>query len=609
MKNYLVKPLCIAIGLGLTGSASAVTFDFSGTNFYMKFLDGNQRGAPTNSIDTNSGADQGQFTEMNLIFKATISPQVEAGGRIQSRSSAAYWTEFGGFGNEGTVANDSVNHQKFMKLRGAYVELTPNYSWLTNARVGTSDWGMFDPFTMGKIRYIDRDNYNGFYLKGPIPGSSWEAARVSLPEYLGVNFSTGSAPKNQAIYVAQFKQNPGNVKLMEGITYLNNRQKAPTDTNLYNGQDLEDRFKNTILSLKADSAITEGVDVRGALHHSIFTVNNANILAVIPPGDFCYTIGAGCGSTSSAYLTTGVFGYSMTPGADVNGNAFKLDVDWRPAAIDGFALSYQYFNIGAGYVSVGGARRESDVLLTEGSEGAWYQWGRGNQWLGGRANDMQQLPVIQVDNGFTDFDETGAESVIGWKGHTFKFNYEAADTPMSMELTRVGYNTNWQNYGGEANIYDVGHGQGTYDVYKPNQDRTTDIVAFKLNHIFPFMGGLDTNLKLKRVADKDKADLTDPTDDRRVFDNGLTLSAGNQLFSHLYGTLSYGRYIRHIAANTIEVKNTKSIYGVRFAYNLPGFEVGILTQWILGSGNPAEAPGGQVRIQQYRMKAFAQVNF
>lgn len=390
MKNNTVKPLCLAIGLAFSGSATAVTLDFSGSNFYMKFLDGNQRGMPTNSIDTNSGADQGQFTELNLVFKAAISPQVEAGGRIQSRSSAAYWTEYGGFGNEGTVANDSVNHQKFMKLRGAYVELSPGYNWLNTARIGTSDWGMFDPFTMGKIRYIDRDNYNGFYFKGPLAGT-WEFARVSLPEYLGTNFSTGTAPKNQAIYIAQFKQSPAGVKLMEGITYLNNQQIDATDTNPLNGTDLRDRFKNTILSLKADSAITDSLDFRGALHHSSFSVNNTNLVAGIAPGDFCYGPGLGCGSTSNAYLTTGVFGYSMTPGADVDSNAIKLDLDWRPAAVDGFSINYQYFNIGAGYVSVGGARRESDVLLTEGSEAAWYGWGKGNQWLGGRANDRKSV--------------------------------------------------------------------------------------------------------------------------------------------------------------------------------------------------------------------------
>jgi hypothetical protein len=301
-------------------------------------------------------------------------------------------------------------------------------------------------------------------------------------------------------------------------------------------------------------------------------------------------------------------GFSMTPGKDVNGNAIKLDLDWRPAFVDGFALNYQYFNIGAGYVSVGGARRESDVLLTEGSEGAWYAWGA-NQWLGGRANDMQQVAVLQVDNAFTDFDEAGAESVIGWKGHTFKFNYDVVDTPMSLELTRVGYNTNWQNYGGHALIYDVGHGQGTYDVYRPNQDRATNIVVFKLNHNFQVMGGLDANLKLKRVGDRDRRDATTAADDREVQDSGVTASVGNQLFGDVYGTLSYGRYIRDIKVGATPFNNSKSIYGVKFAYNLPGFEAGMLTQWILGSGNLTEAVGADVKVRQYRMKAYAQVNF
>jgi hypothetical protein len=193
MKAQHIKPICIAVSLAFSGAAAATTVDFSGSNFYMKFLDGNMRGAPSGSIDTASGGDQGQFTELNLIFKATISPQVSAGGRIQSRSSAAYWTEYGGFGQENSVGNNEVNHQKMMKLRGAYVELTPGYNWLNLARIGTNDWGMFDAFTVGKVRYIDRDNYNGFYFKGPMSaaGSSWEVARVSLPTYLQFNYGQG----------------------------------------------------------------------------------------------------------------------------------------------------------------------------------------------------------------------------------------------------------------------------------------------------------------------------------------------------------------------------------------------------------------------------------
>ena len=83
MKSDNMRLLCIAIGFVIAGPASATTWDFSGTNFYMKFLDGNQRKASTSSIDTASGSDQGQFTEMNLIFKARISSKVESPGRRQ----------------------------------------------------------------------------------------------------------------------------------------------------------------------------------------------------------------------------------------------------------------------------------------------------------------------------------------------------------------------------------------------------------------------------------------------------------------------------------------------------------------------------------------------
>ena len=89
------------------------------------------------------------------------------------------------------------------------------------ARIGTSDWGMFDPFTVGKVRYIDRDNYNGLYFKGPMPArSSWEFARVSLPNYLQFNYgqgpvccSTDSTQYNEAVNIVQFKVPVGGAKL------------------------------------------------------------------------------------------------------------------------------------------------------------------------------------------------------------------------------------------------------------------------------------------------------------------------------------------------------------------------------------------------------------
>lgn len=583
MSKYTLKPLCLAIGLAMAGSASAATLDLSGTNFYMKFLDGSQMGAPTGSIDTASGGDQGQFTEMNLNFKATISPKVEAGGRIQSRSSAAYWTEFGGFGQEnagGGYTADQINHQKFMKLRGAYVELSPGYDWLSQVRVGTSDWGMFDPFTVGKIRYIDRDNYNGLYFKGPMmaSGSSWELARVSLPSYLQYNWgqgpvccSTDNAQYNEAVYIAQFKMPAGPAKLAASyMSFIDHT--VGTTANTYTGVNTRAIYKNTVLSLKADASPADGIDLRGAYYRSTSDTSAG-------------TVGETWGNAPRSSLTD---------------KAIKLDVDWT-TPVDSLTLSYQYFNIGAGYYSTAAARRESDVLLTEGSESAWYNWGNAI-WSGGATSDYTQSASARnvTDNAYMDFNESPAESSIGWKGHTFMGKYEVAETPMSLELTRVGYNNNWQNYSATGPLSNY---------FALNQDRSTNIIAFKLNHNFQVMGGLDANLKFKRVDDKDKVSAAIATDDRSVLDSGVTASVGNQLFADLYGTLSFGRYIRDIKAGANTFNNSKSIYGVKLAYNLPGFEMGMLTQWIRGYGYPTETVGPSIKIQQYRMKAYAQVNF
>ena len=580
MRNCTIKPLCMAIGLALAGSASAATVDFSGSNFYMKFLDGNQRGAPNGSIDTASGGDQGQFTELNLIFKATLSPQVEAGGRIQSRSSAAYWTEFGGFGQEnagGGYINNEINHQKFMKLRGAYVELTPGYNWLNLARIGTSDWGMFDPFTVGKVRYIDRDNYNGFYFKGSVAPTSWEFARISLPSYLQFNWgqgpvccSTDSTQYNEAVYIAQFKMPMRSANLTVSYQSFIDHTLAPT-ANTFTGVNAKGIYKNTVGAFKASGSPTDAIDLRGAYYRSSSNPSNGSV------GE----------------------PWGNSPRGPISDSAIKLDMDWA-TAVSGLAVNFQYFNIGAGYYSVAAARRESDVLLTEGSESAWYNWGN-PLWSGGAATTFTQSASNKpiTDNAYMDFDESPAESVVGWNGITALAKYDAANSPMSLEYTRVDYDNNWQNYAATEPLANL---------YAANQDRSTDILAFKINHVFPVMGGLDTNLKIKRVADKDKASAATAADDRTVTDNGISISAGNQLFNHLYGTVSYGRYIRDVETSS-EFSNTKSIYGLRFAYNLPGFEFGMLTQWIRGGGNPTETAGGQVKIQQYRMKAFAQVNF
>ncbi len=588
MKTHLpvIQALCLAVGLALAGPAFAVELDFSGSNIYMKFLDGNHRmvsnfgGFDSGSIDTASGSDQGQFSELELRITARVSRQVEGGARILSRSSGSYWSEFGGFANE-----DVPIKAKNMKLRGAYISLTPGYFWLDQALLGSSDWGMFDPFTVGKMRYIDRDNFNGVYFRGPLglAGSSYDIAWISLAQYLGPNFSTSDDAsftglrQNDGTFIGQFKVPLAGVRLAASLQQTADRERT-ADTNLFDGQDTFTRFRNQVRSLRAEGSVLDGLDLRGAVYSSTY------------------------------YVNTTVQTFSNLLGDDYNDTAYLLTADWSQTPLPGFGIALQYFDIGAGYVSALGARRESDVLLTEGSEAAWFRWGD-HKYIGGLANEMQQVPVIINDNAFTDFDEPGAESAIGWKGLTALLKYEVANTPMSLEATRIDYNQNWQNWGGDQAVFNVqAFADATGPGFKEDTDRKTDVFAVKVSHVFPVFGGLDTGLKWKRVGDEDSADAATAADDRETTDNGYAVSVGNQLFADLYGSLSYGWYTRDISLGPSDFDNEKGIFSVRFAYNLTGLELGSLAQWVNGRGDPQQT-GTEMSLDQYRLKAFAKVIF
>lgn len=623
MKSHLMKPIATAIGMVIAGTGMAATVTTQG-QIYMKFLDGNMNldgPASTTGNGGDPGSDVGQVTELSLDAKAVISPQVTAGITVMSRCCMKnYWTDYG-FGSE----NSDLSSSKYLKLRGAYVDLTPDYYWLNFARIGSNDWGQFDPFTVGKMRYTSRFNSDGFYLKGPILGGpTWEFGRMSLPSYLGPNFNAGSSPQNAA-YIGQVKGKMGDARLAFSAQSVKGYSVNNADSNPFNGQDLRTNFTNEVYMAKGEGSIS-GVDVRAAYYKSTYALDSSIGIGAFSPG----------------------------VGANHDDRSYKFDLEAANTPIPGLSIAYQYFDIGAGFVSLAGARRESDVLLTEGSEAAWFGWnamtnwkdisgtGANNwhpvtshaSWNGGMVGGMHQV-VGPADNGYLDFDEGGAENVQGWKGNTIVFNYDAANTPLSLEFTRVGYNNNWQNYGGYAAIYgfqgaesEIGGNQPSYlALYRKNQDRSTDIVAFKGEHIFQVAGGLETSIRYKRVKDVDNGDQTTAADDLNTTDNGYSFTVGNQLFRDLYASLSWGRYSRDIELGGLSYPNNKDITTAKFAYNLSGVEIGGLAQWIKGDGyrqlgestgtgsagpiyaNPIGTVGTLTTLDQYRLKVYLKAQF
>ncbi len=433
-------------------------------SIYAKFLDGNRRteaGLYSNSETTpgEGGGDQGQGLEFELMFNAQVSKQVEIGGRLHSRFNKNYWSNYGGFGVPGQAPNggceeDDPRCNQYMKLRGAWVRLTPGYTWMDSATIGNQDWGLFDAWTFGKIRYIDRDNLGGFLLQGSAFDRQlrWDVARITIPNYQNLKFasdiSSDDLYANDGTWVAQLKYAPSpdfNTTLI--VKYAFDDEADDDDPNGLGEPDLDyldgigtwQQFDNTVVGLKAQYSGIDFMDVSGAVYYSDLSVDDS-----ICEG----TMNDDCRFQPLLKRSTDDFSY-------------YLNLNFNQLFVDGLSLSVQFFDIGSDYVSLMAARRESDVLLTEGQEGTWM-WGRPDYNSGNRGNansmaglgwggwngEVQQVVSLAADNDFTDFDEPVAYSVIGWKGVTLVPKYQVGDWEFAAEYTYLDFNTDWQACGG-----------------------------------------------------------------------------------------------------------------------------------------------------------------
>jgi len=508
-------------------------------SIYAKFLDGNKRYEEglynaVDGVDAEGGGDQGQGIELELMFSAQVSKQVEIGGRIHSRFNKNYWTNYGGFGvpdnNTTNCGEDDPRCNQYIKLRGAWARITPGYEWLDSATIGTNDWGMFDPWTQGKSRYIDRDNLGGVLLQGSALGKSlrWDLARVSIPNYLGIQFDTGgnldgsTRPfgagdiyANDANWVGQVKYQPGpdwNTTLI--AMYAKDRSVDEDDDYVLDGQTTKTAFDNTVVGLKGQYSGLGWMDLSGAFYYSDFNAENAT-------AGWNFFDNAPCDGQWAGNCQ-----FSPIPSSSMDDTAFYINFNFNRLFIDGLSLSAQVFDIGSDYVSVMATRREADVLLTEGQEATWM-WGRPDYNIGNRNNrpamkgvgwggwngEVQQV-VGSADNDFTDFDEPVAYQVTGWKGVTLVPKYNVGDWEFAAEYSYIDFNTNWQACGGAGKndcggyytnegMHAWGYGGDYRSPYAPYQDRLMQIFALRAMYTLDVGNGLDLMARYKYISDED----------------------------------------------------------------------------------------------------------
>jgi hypothetical protein len=523
-----IRSIAVLAVLVLAATASFAqpapsTMTISGVT-YTKWLWGNLRndGSLYNftTVPGEGYGDNGQGTELELLVSAKPSRYLEVSGRVHSRFSQNFWTNFGGFGDP--QGNDCVGgdcgeldprSNQYVKLRGMTVRVTPGYKYLDAVTFGSTDLGMFDPFTMGKIRYIDRDNLGVVMAQGPIGPARYDVIRVSLPRlWAGPHgdFGTGSFTSQDHAYGLQVRWPATSTLDVSGIIQrTTDLEIDPDDLERDNGRDLESSYRNNVYGARFDFHPAGKWALRGQFYHSSLDPN----LEIIAPGN--------------ANPLFGITSYNPVLRKETSDNAFTVDFDLNDPFNMGLSFNVQLFNIGSDYISTLAARRESDVLLTEGHDGAFAFNGPGNARygvFGGEGNrsvlgyagwqgNAQQVATINVDNEFTDFDEPMAETAIGWKGITLVPRWQSGTLEISGELSHIDYNTNWQAWGRENEnftstpypTFDLYTGVSTNRApYNPFQEKETDIALVRAKYTANIGKGVDIFGKIKTIQEEDK---------------------------------------------------------------------------------------------------------
>ena len=657
--------LATAVGavLGSASETAAAQANEAGTirffgSVYAKFLDGDRRleSALYNNAETTpgeAGGDQGQGIEFELMFNSQVSKQVEIGGRLKARFNKNFWANFGGFGPQ----EEDERSAQYVKMRGVWATITPGYDWIDSATIGSNDWGMFDPFTQGKFRYIDRDNSSGILLQGSALDKTlrWDFARVSLARlFQGPQFNTGELFANDAAYVGQLRYSASPDWNVTGILeYVRDKEIDDEDDTNLNGLDVLDRYTNMIWALKGQFSMLDFVDISASYYDSEYKIDEA----VCDLG------------------LNGNCRFSPVPKRDTSGESYLLTLDFNDLVIDGLTLSVQGFHIGADYVSVTAARREADVLLTEGQE-ATFGWGRPDYNFGNPANassnaglgyggwdgETQQVVSGMADNDFTDFDEPYAFSVIGWEGITVVPKFSWGNWEFRAEYSWIDFDTNWQACGGAdkdtaciyprmEGVHNWGLGGDFRSPYAPYQEAEKEIFSLRADYVLDIGNGLDLMFRYKYIRDEDdrvtsQAGLIDAydgfpdasgainpdwvpnlaldgcveCDDREADYDTYGFSVGYQLHPDLYARLIYELHEVELIDGTIDVapvglgfeasndfgfaeyltgEHEKQRLGLEFSYFLSGVEFGGTVDYFWGDYTPAfytDLDGQRVRL-------------
>jgi hypothetical protein len=425
-----------------------VKFELRG-DFFTKFLNRNNQsggcvtyGNPAPEGDNFSG-DNGICSELSLTLRGWVSDRVEVGARLASRYGAQwanYWEngDLRNTGLDGSGESLGMNHAAYIQLRGLYLRAAPPIPTLKYVHLGSSDLGMFNPWTIGKIRFTERDNARGIFIHGEFGGPwlQYTFARVALPKlWASAGYNTGIDDplvqnpfwERDAAYALKLKTEWEWFSVEQITSYVLDEEADLDDpdaigsTNTLDPKDgvtiTNPRYQNLVATLEGKSEYLSWLNLKvlggyslSATHpdHVFNSVSGSQGFSPVPMGFHPF-----------GYTAVGRLDFLLDPLLQSSFEMMDIN-DGESPLLSGLELHFEYFNIGSEWVSVMGSRREADVLLTDG-------------FLDG------QVPTLNVANEFQDFTEPFYESIIGWHGVTALLSWSPSETIRSVPVDVFSY--------------------------------------------------------------------------------------------------------------------------------------------------------------------------
>jgi hypothetical protein len=545
----LIGFLLIAVLVGVAGSAYAAELGI-GTRLYTKFLDRNTYD-PTLYRTTGNGV--GIRSELELTLDGRVSDRAEMGARILTvwapPGISPDYSDWGGWFDGGA---------NLWQVRGMWLRFYPaTLPTVKSVLIGSTDLGMFNAWTIGKIRWIDRDNARIIYAEGQLGGMKYGLGATPMPSWWGPGWSTGPNPRKVWAYGASLSGAPNqalNLKLT-GSRVLS-QQQDPTTTDDTQGVN---RYDNMVGTLEF-----------------LFTPN--------PVLNLDGLVGFSNYSADTALIGPSMGWWPHIPYDDVSGLALKLTATANDPFNMGLTLKGEYFDVAPDFVSIMAARRETNVLLSEGH----VRYGadvNGSTWDG----NVGFTPSAHVDNGITDWNETYYYNIIGTNGFTLVPEFRRGPLGIKGE---VSYTSN------KLNSQDVDTTK--YFWAAPRIDQSGMIYSVRADYLTPI--GLNIFGKYKLVTMSDGVNTSIDTDNMSMNDTEIYGGVSLQLTDELGVTGGYKslNYVNEGNGLDEDVTTYELNAGMLFAevkYNVGGVDIGMAWEKVNGEEDVSGADVDDMRFK------------